>query len=68
MNVSLNGRAAQLPDGVTVADVVRRLTGSDAPRGVAVARGGTVVPRSGWPDTVLVEGDRVEVLTATQGG
>jgi sulfur carrier protein len=68
VNVSLNGRAAVLPDGATVMDIVRELTGVDAPRGVAVACGGVVVPRTEWPDTVLVEGDRVEVLTATQGG
>ena len=29
---------------------------------------GAVVPRSAWPATVLTDGDRVEVLTATQGG
>ena len=35
---------------------------------LTVARGGTVVPRSAWSATGLAEGDRVEVLTATQGG
>ena len=28
----------------------------------------TVVPRAQWPSTALAEGDRVEVLTAVQGG
>ncbi|OLT17457.1 thiamine biosynthesis protein ThiS [Pseudonocardia sp. CNS-139] len=36
--------------------------------GVAVAVDGEVVPRAGWPDAVLAEGARVEVLTAVQGG
>jgi sulfur carrier protein len=68
MTVTLNGTATAFPDGATVADAVRALTGRDEPGGVAVARGGTVVPRSAWSETVLAEGDRLEVLTATQGG
>ena len=68
MNVTVNGKPATMADGATVADVVRALTGTVEPRGVAVARGGTVVPRSAWSATGLAEGDRIEVLTATQGG
>lgn len=68
MTVTLNGTATTLPDGATVADAVRVLTGPGQPRGIAVARDGTVVPRGAWGDTVLAEGDRLEVLTATQGG
>ncbi|MEJ2890150.1 sulfur carrier protein ThiS [Actinomycetospora aeridis] len=37
-------------------------------RGVAVAVDGTVMPRAGWATVALVEGSRVEVLTAVQGG
>jgi sulfur carrier protein len=36
--------------------------------GVAVAVDGAVVPRAAWPDTVLTDGARLEVLTAVQGG
>jgi sulfur carrier protein len=68
MNVTVNGAPATMADGATVADVVRELTGEAAPRGVAVARRGAVVPRSAWSRTGLTEGDRIEVLTATQGG
>jgi len=68
MNVTVNGRPATMAEGATVADVVCDLTGSTDPRGVAVARGGAVVPRSDWSGTALAEGDRIEVLTATQGG
>lgn len=39
-----------------------------APSGVAAALNETVVPRAQWPATPLSEGDRVEVLTAVQGG
>ena len=37
-------------------------------RGIAVALNGEVVPRSAWDVTDLRPGDRVEVLTAAQGG
>lgn len=37
-------------------------------RGVAVAVGTDVVPRSAWATTVLADGDVVEVLVAVQGG
>ena len=68
MNVTVNGKPATIADGASVADLVLAVTGVPEPRGVAVARGGAVVPRSAWPATALAEGDRVEVLTATQGG
>jgi sulfur carrier protein len=68
VNVVVNGAAGRLPEGATVADVVRDRTGERAGRGVAVAVNGTVVPRTQWPATGLRDGDRVEVLAATQGG
>ena len=39
-----------------------------APRGVAVAVDGEVVPRSRHAETLLSEGARVEIVTAVQGG
>ncbi|ACZ30488.1 thiamine biosynthesis protein ThiS [Xylanimonas cellulosilytica DSM 15894] len=39
-----------------------------APRGVAVAVNDAVVPRGAWTSTVVAAGDRVEVVTAVQGG
>ena len=68
MNVTVNGQSTTVLDGATVADLVVAVTGQATPRGVAVALGATVLPRTAWPATVLTEGDRVEVLTATQGG
>jgi len=38
------------------------------PRGVAVALNDAVVPRGAWPSTVVAAGDRLEVVTAVQGG
>lgn len=66
MTFVVNGEDRPLRAGATVAEVVADLAGGG--RGVAVARNGEVVPRSAWDDTVLQEGDLVEVLTAAQGG
>ena len=66
MKVVVNGNPQALPDGATVADVVRFV--SPLARGVAVAVNGEVVPRTGWPGAALRDGDQVEVLTAAQGG
>ncbi|MFG1880680.1 sulfur carrier protein ThiS [Micromonospora sp. NPDC049102] len=66
MELTVNGTGRTVPGGASVADLV----GDVAPhqRGVAVAVNGEVVPRTGWPVTELHDGDRVEVLTAAQGG
>lgn len=66
MNISVNGEPRQFAPGTALDLVVRSLTA--APSGVAAALNETVVPRAQWPTTPLAEGDRVEVLTAVQGG
>ena len=64
--VVLNGTPAQLPEPATVDLAVAAVSRSD--RGCAVAVNDEVVPRADWPRRQLNEGDRVEVLTAVQGG
>lgn len=66
MNVVVNGEALELHAGTTVAVLVHDLGRS--PKGMAVAVNEEVVPRSTWTDVELRAGDRVEVLTASQGG
>ncbi|MBG6069550.1 sulfur carrier protein [Micromonospora ureilytica] len=62
----MNGTGRSVAADASVADLVRDVV--PHPRGVAVAVNGEVVPRAGWPARVLRDGDRVEVLTAAQGG
>jgi sulfur carrier protein len=64
--IRLNGADHELDDGATVAAAVAVLT--TAGSGCAVAVNEEVVPRHTWSDRVLATGDRVEVLTAVQGG
>ncbi len=66
MNISVNGERQQVAPGTALDVLVRSLTA--APSGVAAALNETVVPRAQWSATSLSEGDRVEVLTAVQGG
>ncbi|MFI5492587.1 sulfur carrier protein ThiS [Actinoplanes sp. NPDC051859] len=66
MKVTVNGAGRTVDPGSTVEGLVATVT--EARRGVAVAVNGEVVPRSGWSGAQLSDGDRVEVLTAAQGG
>jgi sulfur carrier protein len=66
LKVLVNGTAEQVEPGTTVADVVDRWARS--PVGVAVAVNAAVVTRTEWTGTALADGDRIEILTAVQGG
>ncbi len=66
MDVIINGEHRELAPRTTVAAVVRSLT--EATSGVAVAVNDEVVPRASWTETEVTENDRVDVLTAVQGG
>lgn len=66
MQIHTNGEPREYPAGLTLDALVTALT--TAPRGVAAAVNETVVPRARWAATALEDGDRVEVLTAVQGG
>ncbi|MEU0037377.1 MULTISPECIES: sulfur carrier protein ThiS [unclassified Streptomyces] len=66
MNILVNGERRLVAAGTALDTLVATLTA--APSGVAAALNETVVPRTQWSSTSLREGDRVEVLTAVQGG
>jgi len=66
IRVSVNGERREIAPGTALDALVKTLTA--APSGVAAAVNETVVPRARWAATALLDGDRVEVLTAVQGG
>jgi sulfur carrier protein len=37
-------------------------------RGLAIAIGDRVIPRSAWEETILEDGQAIEIIRATQGG
>ncbi|MGW6914041.1 sulfur carrier protein ThiS [Kitasatospora sp. NPDC054939] len=66
ISLTVNGEPRTVPAATTLAEVVAAL--SRANTGVAAALNEAVVPRGSWPATPLQAGDRVEILTAVQGG
>ncbi|MEV5687905.1 sulfur carrier protein ThiS [Streptomyces sp. NPDC052164] len=66
VSVSVNGERRALPAGTALDALVATLTSAHS--GVAAAVNESVVPRGQWSVTALGDGDRVEVLTAVQGG
>jgi sulfur carrier protein len=64
--LTVNGEPREVPAGTTLDQVVATVTSLGA--GVAAAVNGEVVPRRSWPATPVGDGDRLEVVTAVQGG
>jgi len=66
MRIVLNGEEREVADGLTVAGLLDTL---DVPRRyVAVERNREIVPRARHADTVLDDGDRIEIVTMVGGG
>lgn len=66
MNVIINGEPENLPDRLTVAELVVRL---DLVGGrLAVERNGEIVPRGRWEAVTLGDGDRLELVHFVGGG
>jgi sulfur carrier protein len=55
-------------EGATILELLTDLGVEARARGVAVAVDGEVVPRAEWNDRRVNEGERVEALSAMQGG
>jgi len=66
MTITLNGDVVPLDGASTVADLIAARYADR--RGLAVAVDHTVVPRDSWDSCVLAPGQRVDVVTAVQGG
>ncbi|MDQ2838325.1 MAG: sulfur carrier protein ThiS [Actinomycetota bacterium] len=66
MQITLNGQPRLATDDISLTELVHQV--SDRVTGIAVALNSEVVPRGSWDSTVLSAGDRVDVVTAVQGG
>jgi sulfur carrier protein len=65
--IFLNGEPRDR-EGATIAELLVDLGVEDRARGVAVAVDGEIVPRAEWDERRINEGERVEALSAMQGG
>lgn len=66
MKASINGEQFDLPDGLTVAQLLVHVNAPE--RGIAVAKNDRVVRRSTFEDERVNEGDRIEIIRAVAGG
>ena len=65
--IFLNGEPRER-EGATIAELLADLGVENRARGVAVAVDGEIVPRAEWRERRVNEGERVEALSAMQGG
>lgn len=70
MRLTVNGqiRESAASDIESLFRIEAEETGIESPQGIAIALNGRVVRRRDWAGTPLVEGDRVEIVRAMQGG
>lgn len=66
MQIILNGEPRKIDAGTSLAAFVLTL-GSD-PKGIAIERNLEIVPKSDHADTLLEDGDRLEVVQFVGGG
>ncbi len=66
MELLINGESRQFPSPLTVAALVLAL--KHAGKRIAVERNGEIVPRGRHGETLLTDGDRIEIVVAVGGG
>jgi sulfur carrier protein len=66
VKIELNGTMTEAAEGITLLALVEASAGKA--RGSAVVVDGVVVPRAEWPVYLVGEGQRIELITAVQGG
>ena len=68
MTLLINGEKHTIHhSAITVSDLLALLSITEQ-KGVAVAKNQNLVRRSEWNDTLLHDGDEIEILHATAGG
>ena len=66
MTLEINGESKDFPDGATLAALIEQL--GSKPDRVAVELNLEIVPRDKWKETVLRNGDRLEIVHFVGGG
>lgn len=66
MEVTVNGRPREVPDGSTLAELIESL--KIDPRYLAAERNLELVPREQHAECVLQPEDRIEIVTLVGGG
>ena len=66
IQVLVNGTVQRFEQPVPLAELIERM--QLAGKKIAVERNGEIVPRSAHGQTVLADGDRLEIVVAVGGG
>lgn len=66
MHIMLNGQASEFPLDTTIIELLNVL--GYAGKRVAVERNGEIVPKSQHEQTMLQDGDHIEIVVAVGGG
>lgn len=66
MRVTVNGEVVEAPQEATLLGFLASL--GINPAKVAVERNLEIAPRSSWPETMLQDGDRLEIVQFVGGG
>jgi len=66
ITVSVNGETKQLQDGLNVSQMIDAL--DYKVKGFAVAINTTFVPIAKYEETMIEEGDKIDILAPVQGG
>ncbi|HEV8457480.1 MAG TPA: sulfur carrier protein ThiS [Methylomirabilota bacterium] len=66
MNVTVNGRPMELPEGLTIDALLARLQVQREYTAVALNR--EVAPKALYAETVLKDGDKIEIVRPMGGG
>lgn len=68
VSIRINGDERDIAESTSLTELVRSLGRDPDTPGVAIAVNDAVVRRALWDETLLASGDRVEIITASQGG
>ncbi len=66
MELVINGKSEQLPDGTTAAQLIEHMDLAD--QRVAMEVNMEIVPRSDFEQHIFQTGDRIEIVRAIGGG
>jgi sulfur carrier protein len=68
MNLTINGKKEKLEQVEKLGDLLRYLKIAEEEKGFAVALNEEIIFRNAWQNSLLKDGDRIEIIRATQGG
>ncbi len=66
MNITLNGQAKQIPDGLNIGGMIDQFCKNRTP--VIAEVNGNIVKKPGWDEVILKNGDTIELVSFVGGG